>query len=74
MEARELAQAAVALPGQPHLDPPAVVAAAAALDQAGLLAARNQRHDAVVLGLQALGELADRRPLPAGKPLIWRRS
>ncbi len=48
---------------QMHLDAPAIATARATLHQAQLLAAIHQRHGAVVLGLEPLGQLADRRPL-----------
>jgi hypothetical protein len=47
-----------------HLDA-AAVGRWAALDQAERLAARDQRHHAVRLGLQALGQFADGGPLAA---------
>ena len=54
---------------QLHLHATLVASTRVAPHQAGRLASRNQRHDAVVLGLQALGELRDGRPFAAGKAL-----
>jgi len=51
---------------QVDLDSPPVFGGAAALDKALLFAARDQRDHAVMLRLQALRELADRRPVAAG--------
>ena len=69
MQPCELLQAAVAFVGQAYLDLPAVAASDAASDHPGKLASRNQRDDAVVLGLKALREFTNGCPLPAGKPL-----
>lgn len=69
MQPRELLQAAVAFVRQAYLDLPAVAASDAASDHPGKLTSRNQRDDAVMLGLKALRELTNGCPLPAGKPL-----
>ena len=50
-----------------HLDQALVAPAGAALDPAGRFAARDQRHHAVVLRLQTLGQLGDAGPAPARK-------
>lgn len=69
MKARQLLQAFVAFSRQLHLHPAPIAAADAASDQPGCLASRNQRHDPVMLRLEAFGEFSDRRPFAAGKAL-----
>src|SRR5690242_1824509 len=44
-------------------DLPPVARTLAPLDEARRLASRHQRHDAVMNGLQALGQLRDSRPM-----------
>lgn len=63
---RQLGQAAFAGRQQVDVDLAAVDLAVAAFDQSELFATRDQRNDAVMLGLQALGKLADAGPVTAG--------
>ena len=65
MQPRQLLQALFAFLRQLNLHATLVASTRVAAHQTGLLAPRNQRHDAVVLGLQTLGELRDGRPLAA---------
>jgi hypothetical protein len=67
MQASQALEAFVALRGQVHLDQPPVAAARLAPHPAGGLAAGHQRHDAMVLGLQPLGELRHRGPVAPGE-------
>ena len=67
MQVREMVQALLACGRQVHFDAALVVSTRVALHQAGRLASRNQRHHAVMLGLQALGKLGHACPITAGK-------
>ena len=69
MQRREVPQHPFAFGEQVDLDLAPIRAALAALDEPVVLAARHQRHDAVRLGLQAFGQLADGRELAARKAL-----
>jgi hypothetical protein len=57
---------ALAFGGQVHLDRAPILATRTALDQSEFLATRNQRHHTMLVGLQALGELADAGPFASG--------
>src|SRR5690349_19934577 len=67
VQARELLKAGRAPGGKRHFHAALVGAARLACYQAQRFAARHQRHHAVVLRLQALGKLADGRPLAPGE-------
>lgn len=67
MKACQTLHAFVSFSGQFHLHPASVAAANAAPDQSDGLTPRNQRHNPVLLRLQALGEFSYRRPFPARK-------
>lgn len=67
MKACQLLNAFVAFPCQLHVHLSPVAAADATSYQSGDLAPRNQRHDAMMLRLQAFGEFADVRRLAPGK-------
>jgi hypothetical protein len=69
MKACELLQAFVAFFGQLNVHPTPVASIDAALNQRGRLASRNQRHNPVMLRLQAFGKLSYGCPFPAGKAL-----
>ena|SRR5690242_16372822 len=69
MKACQLQQAFVAFFRQLDFDSAPVAATDAALDQRGRLASRNQRHDPVMLRLQAVGKFPYSCPFPAGEAL-----
>jgi hypothetical protein len=69
MKARQLLQALVPFFRQFHLHPALIAAAGVPPDQPGHLAPRNQRHDPVMLCLQAFGEFSYGRPFPVRKTL-----
>jgi hypothetical protein len=69
MQARQLLQASISLACQLHFDPAAVGATDASPDQPRNRASRDQRHDPVMLCLEALRQLSYRRPFAPGKAL-----
>ena len=69
MQPRDAIELRLALFRQRHFHPPPVESADATRDPRGGLAARDQRDHAVMLGLQPLGELADRRKAPPREAL-----
>ncbi len=69
MKASQLFNAFVAFFCQLHIHLPPVAVADATLYQSGRLAPRNQRHDPVMLRLQAFSEFANVRRFPSGKAL-----
>ncbi len=60
-------QLLLALRRQVHLHLPSVAAAPSFDHKAKRLAAQDESHDPVMLGLQAFGKLGDRGPIAAGK-------
>ncbi len=69
MKARQLLKTLVPFSRQLHFDPAPVAAPGVSSNQPGNLASRNQRHNPVMLCLQALGKFSNRRPLPPGEAL-----
>ena len=67
MKASQLLNAFVAFSCQLHVHLPPVAAADATSYQSSRLAPRNQRHDPMMLRLQAFGEFADVGRFPSGK-------
>ena len=67
MKTCQLLNAFVAFFCQLHVHLPPVAAADATLYQSGRLAPRNQRHDPMMLRLQAFSEFAHVRRFPSGK-------
>lgn len=69
MQQSEFCQKLFSFRKQKHFDEALVAFPLAASDQTSLLAARNKRHSAVMVRLQAFGQFSDRGPVPAGKSL-----
>jgi hypothetical protein len=67
VQARHPGQQSLALGQQVYLDHTAILPTGAARQPTQGRTAIHQRHDAMVLGLQALGEFPDRGPRPARK-------
>ena len=64
----EQGQQTLACRGEMHLDFPPVIASDLTLHQSQLLATRNQRDRAMMMGLQALRQFAHGGPLAIRKP------
>ena len=69
VQASKLVQALFACHRQMNLDAPLVSLTRGALHPARSFAPGYQRHDAMMFGLQALGEFRHRRPFPSGEAL-----